>query len=286
MLDPRPELANDYVHLFDPNSRINDSYGSWGVLNYSTRAQKTAQNYENYRSWNGDGVQFRPESIEDESGVCSPPLWKTSPPTSPASPRHHQNNYRYLSPTSRTQAIARGQRELMEMVKRMPESSYELSLKDLVEQQPRIEAPEECLLQEKEFDDEVVHQRVKVKRQESKRNEKKTKMMRNASFDHGGGLFLKMVFPISFGSKKKKKNSSVTNTCAKVSPKPENFGKASKVAEKDWWKKRFSGSSSSRTSSNSGSSGSSGSSSNNRKQSSFLPGCWSFFSFKNRKSGK
>ncbi|CAK9187705.1 unnamed protein product [Ilex paraguariensis] len=275
MFDPRTELSN-----------TNDSYDRWGDINHSARARKTAPNYENYGNWNGGGVNLRPQNMADESGVCSPPLWNTSPPRSPVHQRPHHNNYRYLSPASRTQAIARGQWELMEMVKKMPESSYELTLRDLVVQ-PRAEPQEDCLVQKKIFGDEVG---VKVKRQESKRKERKVKMMNSRSTENGG-LFLKMVFPVSLGSKKKKKNSG-PNKCAKISPKPENLDKSSKGAEKDWWKKRFSVSGESENGGNSnntgskGSSGSSGSSRSNstRKTSDISPGCWSGFFSKNSKS--
>ncbi|XP_059631689.1 uncharacterized protein LOC132274431 [Cornus florida] len=280
MLDPRNELG-----------RARDSYGGWGSKNYGAKAVKAAQNYESYRSFDGGSVQFRPGNMEEEeSGVCSPPLWKTSPPRGPLPPRHPQRAYGHLSPVSKTQAIARGQWELMEMVKSMPESSYELSLKDLVEH-TRVETQEECLVGEKNlkiFGSEFVDQRVKVMRQESKKNEKKAKMVRSGSIDNRG-LFLKMVIPFYFGSKKKKK---ATNTCAKVSPKPEVSDRSSKGVDKDWWKKKVVGSGESEsgvTTSNSGSSGSSSSSSRSnsgRKMSAFIPGCWSFFCTKKSKTGK
>uniref|UniRef100_A0A5B7AR33 Uncharacterized protein n=1 Tax=Davidia involucrata TaxID=16924 RepID=A0A5B7AR33_DAVIN len=289
MLDPRTELGNNHVQTFNPSGHINDSYDSWRSMNFAAKARKTAQNYDNYRNFNGGGVQFRPEYMEEESGVCSPPLWKTSPPRSPVHPRPPQNSYRHLSPTARTQAIARGQWELMEMVKNIPESSYELSLRDLVEQTTKVGAQEEeCLVGEKFFGNEIVNQRVKVvKRQESKKNEQKVKIGRSTSLENRG-LFLKMVFPISFGSKKKK-NSATNSTCAKVSPKPEASDKSSKGVDKEWWKKRFSVSGDSNGST--GSSGSSGSSSSgrsnsSRKMSGFLSGCWPFFYSRKSKSAK
>lgn len=51
-----------------------------------------------------------------------------------------------MSPASRTEAIVRGQRELMDMVKNMAESNYELTLKDLVEQTKTETSQEESLL--------------------------------------------------------------------------------------------------------------------------------------------
>lgn len=298
MVDPRAELANNHhVDQSDPFRSTNDRYDTWGPRNFGARAER----YENYRNsinWgHDDGVLFRPLNREDdESGVHSPPLWTASPP------RHQINNHRTLSPTSRTQAIARGQRELMEIVKNMPESCYELSLKDLVEQ-PSVDTQEECLLREKNYDDdhdqqEVVaaHQRVNIRRLESKKNDKKSNrsMMRSGSMDNRG-LFLKMVFPISWSPNKKKHPNSST-TCAKVSPKPEVSDRTSKLVDKDWWKKRSSCSiesdSSGRSSrNNNGSTGSSGSSSSpssrnssvRKKSGFFFSRCLPCFCFTNGK---
>ncbi|KAI3460537.1 hypothetical protein Pfo_017200 [Paulownia fortunei] len=281
--------------MYDPRTHYDHSYGNLGTTNFANKDSRLAQNIEICSSWSSDQevVQFRPsnhqEAMEsDDSGVCSPPLWKNSPspPRSPSQPLLNHHIYRSLSPNSRAQAIVRGQRELMEMVKNMPESSYELSLKDLVEhhkmetQAPRVERLNNSNIQN-------LHQRgvVKVKRQESKKNDKN--MMRSESFENKG-LFLKMVFPFSLHSKKKNKFAS--NTSGKVSPKPE-VPKGG--GERDWWKKKFTGSSdsdSSRTSNNSGSTESSGgnssgrSYSSGRKKNGFLSGCWPFFQSRRSKS--
>ncbi|XP_075509426.1 uncharacterized protein LOC142545891 [Primulina tabacum] len=230
-------------------------------------------------------VMFRPEyhreSMEaDDSGVCSPPLWKNhpSPPKSPSEPLLGDHNYSSLSPNSRTQAIVRGQWELMEMVKNMPESSYELTLRDLVENPTSDQTGTTSPKYERSSRNSQQREGVKVKKQESyKKHEKK--MMRSGSFENKG-LFLNMVFPFSFKSKKKKGFAS--NNSGKVSPKPEIV---KGVAEKDWWKKRFTGSGdsdSSRTSNSSGSSGSSGSNGRRstretRTRNGFLSGCWPCF---------
>lgn len=267
MFDLKTEPTNSHLQAFNPLEPINHNYGA---VNFSSKPQKAAQNYEKYRNrnWNGGGLQFRPENIEDESGVCSPPLWgNKSPARSPFHSKNSDNNYvPHLSPSSRVQAIARGQLELMEMVKAMPESSYELSLKDLVEyhsHRVEIQNQEECLVEE-----EILSKKGSVKRQESaKRIEKKGKMVRSGSnINENKGLFLKMVFPITLGGKKKKKKA---NPYSKVSPKPDgnSDNKASKVVEKEWWKKRTSISDESESggsSSNSGSTGSSSSSVSSR----------------------
>lgn len=201
-----------------------------------------------------------PTEDDDESGVSSPPLWK--------------NNYKYLSPNSKTQAIARGQWELMEMVKTMPESCYELSLKDIVEHQHRVkpESEEHCLVDEKIMD--------RKPSRGVKREEGKVKMMRTRSGEsnHGGGLLLKMAFPFSLGARKQKKKNLGTNSFSRVSPRPEGLERSGKGGhgEKEWWKKRFSGSSGSESGGSSSSSG--------RKMSGCLPGCWSFLSKRNKKA--
>ncbi|KAE8714322.1 putative Tetratricopeptide repeat (TPR)-like superfamily protein [Hibiscus syriacus] len=218
MFDPSKEHPDSFVTLSD-HLRFSNSYGGYDghSLNNDSKPTKTAQNHANYSSWN------------DESGISSPPLWKTSP--------QHENrtDYRCLSPSSRAQAIARGQRELMEMVSKMPESCYELTLKDLVEhqQQPVVDEPKE---------ESFAGGRSSSYKSE-RQNSRKQQINRSGSLDNGGFL-LKMVFPVSLGSKKKKniinnnKNDCNTSNKSKVSPKPTVADASAKTTEKDWWKKR------------------------------------------------
>lgn len=292
--------ANPHEHPFLFNSGTekitsDTSHDTWQAVNYASRAQKTAQNYANYRSWNSMGARINEGASTDDdeydSRVCSPPLWETA---------SRVNNYRSLSPASRTQAIARGQREMMEMVKNMPESCYELSLKDLVEHKKPMVDEEDDRDQNEEEDDKSTQ--VLVRRgnlndegnYKKKKSEKKKLVMRSGSIDSGGFL-LKMVFPISLGLNKKnmnkinssnnnnnnkmKKSDSVVvgansnnSTSAKVSPKPQGQGHGQGVdgsvkggVESEWWKmKRLSVSERSESgvsSINSGSMKSSGSSS-------------------------
>ena len=116
------------------------------------------------------------------------------------------------------------------MAKNMPETCYELSMKDLVEQQPRVEE-EHSHQQQPRVEEEYSHHQEQYcldgkkslsressnQEQKSKRDEKKGKVIvRSRSIDNGG-LFLKVVvFPVSLGSKKKnkkkkKKNSEASN---------------------------------------------------------------------------
>lgn len=239
MLDPAAKFA-----------RVTDSYGF--------QAQKTPQNYVNHKTLNGfPEIGAERKLIDDEdSGMSSPPLWRTSP-------QHRQNHYRCLSPSSRAQAIARGQKELMEMVSQMPEGCYELSLRDIVEKNMVDQTKEESFSREMKMN--------ARERAEKRTNDKKLQMSRSGSVDNGGFL-LKMVFPISWGSRKKKKKKKNSNNVVmnnsvrdgRVSPKPLLFDGSAKSVENEWWKNRFlepGESESGGFSSNSGSSKSSGRSS-------------------------
>lgn len=64
-------------------------------------------------------------------------LWKTKP--------RNSAEYEFsplLSPQTRSEAIEKGRKELMEMVRNIPESSYELSMKDLVDEAKTTSTPE------------------------------------------------------------------------------------------------------------------------------------------------
>ncbi|KAL8467019.1 hypothetical protein ACS0TY_035916 [Phlomoides rotata] len=254
MNDPRSQFDHKFENPFAQNrSRLSQTSGS------------CTNSYNDHES-----LQFRPNlhhQESDDSGVCSPPLWKNSPspPRSPSQPL--LNPHRSLSPNSRIQAITRGQRELMEMVKNMPESSYELSLKDLVDNQ-RIEA------QNPQLNNRDLQ---KVKRQGSKKNERG--LMRIESFENKR-VFLKMVIPFSLKSKKTKRNS-VSSSSGKVSPKPE----VGKGGEMEWWKKKFSGSSDSdRSRRSNSSSGRSDGVAGGRGLNGFFTGCWPFLRSKRSKT--
>ncbi|KAG7587326.1 hypothetical protein ISN45_Aa02g025340 [Arabidopsis thaliana x Arabidopsis arenosa] len=176
-----------------------------------------------------------PRAFDDhpDSGVCSPPLWRTSPPKSPP---HLHNNYQNLSPVSKAQVIARGQRELMDMVSKMPESCYELSLKDLVE----VNTEEEK--EGKVFDEMPQRNNRPSKVVRKTKSDKWVDPIRNGGVNNSGFL-LKLVFPVSLGAKKKTKkkddddDSSVTSKKSWISsPRPSISDVSMKREDKDWWK--------------------------------------------------
>ncbi|KAK6264037.1 hypothetical protein SCA6_019471 [Theobroma cacao] len=104
-----------------------------------------------------------------------------------------------LSPATQTQAIEEGRKELMEMIRNMPEFSYELSLKDMVDEQHASEEVKgKAVSEDESFCSETEAQ--------TKKQKKKKKKKRKAG-------------PISrSGEESKAENSS------KVSPSPSSEG--------------------------------------------------------------
>lgn len=297
MLDSRSEQTNTLEILGPINNNCEGHMRMDSSVERSENEEK-ASNLSDH-----DGIQFRPSRLNngDESGVCSPPLWSKSPPRSPPGSKFSQNKFRNSPPSLRVQAIARGQKELMEMVKSMPESSYELSLKDLVDHQKVgfLEDDEIVVDQEKSGfitnkkqgsvkKQASVRKKASVRKQPSLKKVEK-KIARTASNMSEGnnnpGLFLKMVFPMPFGGSTKKqvpkspqgKAKTKENPYAKVSTKhvDDNLNdKSSKSGDqKLWWQRRYSlvsddsesgGLSSNVSSGSSGSSGSNDSSISNK----------------------
>ncbi|KAK6150764.1 hypothetical protein DH2020_015696 [Rehmannia glutinosa] len=142
--------------------------------------------HHSYRDPNDDEIEFEVRTqVEDQIGAYSPPLWTRA-----------RTDFRHESPTSQLRAITDGRRELMEMIKDVPESSYELSLKDIVADQQNN--------MEEVHDKEVVAEQKKVKcttankiPQKSSKKIYRTESMENEVF------LLKMFLPLSLSFNKK-----------------------------------------------------------------------------------
>lgn len=179
-----------------------------------------------------------------------PAVHPTSPksvnfsPLNPTSLNQHQ--YQNMSPSSRTQAIAKGRRELMDMVRDLPETFYELSLRDIVDQktvdtemQKEVDIPEEKKMIK---DNTKLPKETKKQKKSSKKvkkSESKKKMVRSRSVDNGKFLLKTSVFPI-LGSRKSKKSLTVASSF-KVAPMPKTEPTSNghvKVGEKDWWRRK------------------------------------------------
>ncbi|XP_006305527.2 uncharacterized protein LOC17898447 [Capsella rubella] len=217
-----------------------------------------------------------PNDDHSDSGVCSPTLWRNSPPRSPF---HRPEDYWSLSPDSKAQAIARGQRELMDIVSKMPESCYELSLKDLVE----VKVSQE---NERKVFDELPKRIDKPSKVVKKmKSDKRIDPNRSGGGDNGGFL-LKMMFPVSLGSnttntkkkkKTKKKKGQDTIKDSQVSPRPSISDEPVRAEDKEWWNKMSEASTKRSGSSSSNSSIRSRSSLRDKKRS-CLPFLWKIHS--------
>ncbi|WOG92387.1 hypothetical protein DCAR_0311652 [Daucus carota subsp. sativus] len=134
-----------------------------------------------------DNIEFNIDHGDAESGggACSsPPLWGDS----------KMSNNKKMMRSARVEAIARGQKELMEMVKSMPDSSYELSLRDLVDHHQKLGFQQNNNKKKK--------QQASVRKLQGSSRQTST----SKNYKTGGGLLLKMVFPaLPLGATQKSK---------------------------------------------------------------------------------
>ncbi|XP_031503914.1 uncharacterized protein LOC116266740 isoform X2 [Nymphaea colorata] len=213
------------------------------------------------------GVVFAPRGHQDDEG-----------PASPSSPRLWSKAPDPQLPTSaRDQALARGRWELMEMLKDVPESYYELSFRELVDRvRPKVRDDQE------EEEEAVENREVKMKR----------KRKRNSWEQSAGnsGLLLKMFVPGLY------LRSKSTAGSGRASSKPlfvvEERESGGGGGGENWerWRKGFMvvvfgrciGSSSAGSSNGNGNYGSSRS----RCSEAFLRGCWSCLGLSRSKSDR
>ncbi|KAJ6413711.1 hypothetical protein OIU84_006507 [Salix udensis] len=251
------------------------------------------QHYSDDRG--GSGVDFQAQ-VEEEFADYSLSLWETDMArnfrneSSPLLPRGH--HYSNISPRSRLQVMAEGRRKLMEIVHSLPESSYELSLKDIVDEQQTPEGAQ----------DEMPKRRASSDFKPEAQIIKKKKTMKTNSFSKSGNIsrigsmeketfLIKMFIPTSLSFKIRDN----TRNGSKVLPR-SSVELTDKRADKKWWIKRilFKGerknsgksSSTSTISSNSSPRTSSSSSSSDRYDNmEALPSCWPLLlTWKNRRS--
>ncbi|CAL9770649.1 unnamed protein product [Musa acuminata subsp. burmannicoides] len=123
-----------------------------------------------------------------------------------SSPMHKHHNGKQVVPNPGAREIARYRQDMLDMVREMPESAYELTLRDMVET-PRIaQTVQETIEKRRE---EAKDKAEKVKDQ----SKGKRRLLRKESMETG--VFLRMFVPISLGGGRRK-SSGGSNTCAKV----------------------------------------------------------------------
>ncbi|XP_007048430.2 PREDICTED: uncharacterized protein LOC18611891 [Theobroma cacao] len=281
MLHHRREVAKNQISSFNPAYQIHSNRDGTGDIEFDFwRARKTWY-YDTLSSVDGCEIEFQVQAcVKERFGDCSSPLWRANKVTdaSPLLP----NNYFYsnLSPATRTQAIEEGRKELMEMIRNMPESSYELSLKDMVDEQHASEEVKgKAISEDENFCSETEAQTKKQKKKKRKKR-KAGSISRSGSMEVDSFL-IKMFFrsSLSFKKKSKAENSS------KVSPSPSSEGSGKPDEKQRWLKRIFTRRNhknrDDKSSSNSIDSSNSTTSRHANKTS--LPACWLFFLFKKSK---
>ncbi|TYJ38026.1 hypothetical protein E1A91_A05G414700v1 [Gossypium mustelinum] len=274
MLDRRYRVAGEQISSFNPAYKIHNDCDGTGDIEFDFWSEREAWYYNSNNlddvdvDVDGSEVEFQVEAACD--GDSPSPLWGAIKvnDASPLLPNNHF--YSYISPTRRRQMIEEGRKELMEMIRNMPESSYELSLKDLVDKQNSSETvKEKVVLEEKGF---RLETEIRTKKRTAKAKAKTGSLSRTASMETDR-LLLKMFFPSHLSFKKK----SMAENSSKVSPSPSCEG-SEKPVDKQWWIKRIF---IQRDHKNKEDSCKNSSKSRDAKGSS-LPRCWPFFFSKKR----
>ncbi|CAA0839469.1 Unknown protein [Striga hermonthica] len=174
--------------------------------------EKLLNDHHGYTDPDSDGLKCDvPKLLQDQLEAFSPPFW---PRTKPSDLR--QENFA-MPPN--------GRKEMMEMVKDMPESSYELSLKDIVDGQQTMDK-----LQVKE----VVAQTKKTKHKMERKIPQSNNCQISRSESMEGEVYLlKLFLPLSLSFSKKSKTRKDSKICSVQSQTSEG---SRRRANKDWWK--------------------------------------------------
>ncbi|KAL6958050.1 hypothetical protein U1Q18_040400 [Sarracenia purpurea var. burkii] len=224
MFNLHQALAVNHDHPLGPVCQSTGSCVGTEEADFDFWGEKRTSVYDNYDcSSYADEVEFQSQTGNaDGYSTNSLPFW-----TSPLLP--HNNSYSCPSPKSRSQAIKDGRKELMEMIQDMPESSYELSLKDIVDNLKGIVIDEKSLNTKPE-------EAAQMKQQKKKNCERRGQMPRSKSMDSGVFL-LKVFFPISIGLKRKP-NAANSSKISRSPIRPYLDGPENDT-KKEWWKMRF-----------------------------------------------
>ncbi|KAG7987086.1 hypothetical protein I3843_03G114600 [Carya illinoinensis] len=287
MFDHRQRFAGKPLSSVSPTYRIRSSHDSEGDIEFDFWGACQNGDHDSFSGrFGGTDVEFQAQAslVEEGFGASSPALWERNTSgsidyeSSPLLPHVHRSCN--LSPTSRKKAIAEGRRELMEMVRDMSESCYELSLKDIVDEKHISVVQEGTVVEKSSAFHPETEPRMKNQKKKKKGINKARQVSRIRSMDSETFL-LKMFFPTSLALKKKPK----AGECSKVSPNP-SFVETKHHIDKEWWIKRFFLGDSKRRRGNimSGSTSSSSSSRSSHDDASFIPGCWYFFHTKKTKA--
>ncbi|OIT03329.1 PREDICTED: uncharacterized protein LOC109226305 [Nicotiana attenuata] len=214
-------MQKDHFHTLDPFLESRNEH------NQDSKLSKL-QPWNEQRQEESDDIEFQAcEHITNGYTPCSPPLWtqralkdNTKNQSSTLLPCYDYFGHPF--PGSRLQAIRDGRKHLMRMIQDLPESSFELSLKDIVDNQPSTEEDQQA--------ETLKGRNPKVRMPQQSKTLKRSQISRSESMDSGVFL-LKMFLPSSIGNKKKLKPKN----CSKVSPKTP-VDETEKSMNRDWWR--------------------------------------------------
>lgn len=195
-------------------------YGKWaerikGKYNYFGRPEDvkfgpwSRKNSVAEREGEGGDKSGAPPPPEPRKAAGRPPAARSAE-ISPAGSRRFDGDD-HISNGSRATSIAKYRQEMLDLVRDMPENSYELSLIDIVESPKVTEKATETTAEEEEEDSK--------KKEDSNKKKKKKGIMRRVSRSESldsGGLMLKMFIPrmpVVLGGKRQASSKS-----GKVSP--------------------------------------------------------------------
>ncbi|GKV21604.1 hypothetical protein SLEP1_g31568 [Rubroshorea leprosula] len=293
MLNHQPGVPRNPLSSINPDFQISTGTGDHDFGFWDSRQAWYNNKFSNL---DGNEMKFQVEVDTIEGpGSCSPPLWKKNEmrdarhESSPLLPYNHQ----YSNLGTQSHIIAEGRKKLMEMIENMPESSYELSLKDIVDEQHVAGGNEEIIMvEERSFRAESENEIEKQKKKRKKKSIKSNHISRSGSMDTDAFL-IKLFFPTSLGLNLKKR-AKAGNESNISTPLPESE-ESDSHAEKQWWiKKIFKGgngknrgkytSRSGRSCSSASCSSTNSSSSQSRHDNTnSFPSCWLFFQSKKSK---
>ncbi|XVE83364.1 hypothetical protein DITRI_Ditri16bG0083400 [Diplodiscus trichospermus] len=274
MLDHRHGLAQNPISSFNPSYQIHSNCDGTGDIEFDFWSARKTLYYDSFNNLDGCEIEFQFQAcVEDSFGDCPSPLWGPKKETD-SSPLLSNNHFCInLSPRARRQAIEEGKKQLMEMIRNMPESTYELSLKDIVDKQQSEAVKVEAVSEDKSFHLETDSHATKQRTKERKKR-KAGPLCRTGSMD-ADNFLIKMFFPCCPSLKKK----SITENSSKVSPTPSGEGSEKHVDKQRWFKRIFIP----KNHKNREDSSNKSSTSRPANRSS-LPGCWLFFLSKKNKA--
>ncbi|OMO57204.1 hypothetical protein CCACVL1_25914 [Corchorus capsularis] len=243
MLDHRHGLAGNQISSFNPAYQIHRNCDGTGDIEFDFWDARKTRYYDSFNNLDSCEIEFQVQTCADEESFATGdrplPIWGANKVTdaSPLLPNSHLNSN--LSPRTRIRAIEEGRKELMEMIRNLPESSYELSLKDIVDHQQHASEPEE--VKGKEAQAAVPEDKIflvetgQMKKQKNKKKKKRRKaepICRSGSMDTDSFL-IKTFLPSSLSFRKK----SISEKSSKVSPSPSSEV-SKKPVDSQWWIKR------------------------------------------------